>query len=658
MFRLRKGTTLLIRSENGQMAIFVALIFQILFVLFAMIINVGLIVHDKINLQNSVDLAAFYGAQKQAEILNAIAHSNYQIRQAWKLLAWRVRVLGDLGNKENPNKGSGPTAIVNEAYINRLPVVCINHQFWSHVTGDDWCYKEAKNFHVTKLEPTKMTDFISPLAPVNAAIYIVTKNLANTFQHICEDLGPTNYGMAIRWIAGYRAQVAKSKERIRNLADQLKSEGGFTDIYGDSVVDGIRKTLEYNLTNANLESLGKGVSIYNSLGGRPVEDWLVPIPAFPDFHYADFSSDCKGSLRQVMKDSRPPTCGSKCDWMDGIKQVRSIEDPYQPVLGYEKNPWTMAYVGVRAFAKPTKPFLPFGKPITLTAVGFAKPFGGRIGPWMFNQWQPRATKSAGSFQNQIDKTLPEPPVGGVFNPAAAERSVPNYARFPGDTLGLSSFKSLAAMGAKLKLYVGKRIPYLSYVYIPNYDGDNLAQIHPDEQSLTEPSAIWAGTPVPWIRQFEMAAMAPDLFDITYYSIDPNYAYNFLRDGEILPYKQFNYDLGFLEAKPKQTGIKDQLIAINQFTDNGNNYFLVKEPRHLLTGWTSSEEAFKYPVGPDLFGTCGAFSKGPFPSGCASGGRVGYSVKVVSRDYLLSDEHEIGGIGVGSSQINNPPPENF
>ena len=37
------------------MAIFVALIFQVLFVLFAMAINVALIVHDKINLQNSVD---------------------------------------------------------------------------------------------------------------------------------------------------------------------------------------------------------------------------------------------------------------------------------------------------------------------------------------------------------------------------------------------------------------------------------------------------------------------------------------------------------------------------------------------------------------------------------------------------------------------------
>ena len=66
-------------NSRGQAAIFVALIFNVLFVFFAMAINVGLVVHDKINLQNSADLAAYYAASKQAEMLNVIAHQNYQI---------------------------------------------------------------------------------------------------------------------------------------------------------------------------------------------------------------------------------------------------------------------------------------------------------------------------------------------------------------------------------------------------------------------------------------------------------------------------------------------------------------------------------------------------------------------------------------------------
>ncbi|MBY0383872.1 Tad domain-containing protein, partial [bacterium] len=72
----------ILKNQNGQMALFLVLIFQVLFVFFAMSINVGLVVFDKINLQNSTDIAAYYAAQKQSEMLNQIAHINYQLRQA------------------------------------------------------------------------------------------------------------------------------------------------------------------------------------------------------------------------------------------------------------------------------------------------------------------------------------------------------------------------------------------------------------------------------------------------------------------------------------------------------------------------------------------------------------------------------------------------
>src|SRR3954465_9882805 len=97
------------KNELGQMSIFLALMFQVLFVFFAMVINVGLLVHDKINLQNAVDLGAYYAAQRQAEIMNEIGHVNYQIRQDWKLLAWRYRVLGTLGRQGRTNPPSEGT---------------------------------------------------------------------------------------------------------------------------------------------------------------------------------------------------------------------------------------------------------------------------------------------------------------------------------------------------------------------------------------------------------------------------------------------------------------------------------------------------------------------------------------------------------------------
>ncbi len=94
------------RNQRGHMAIFVALIFQILFFFFAMAINVALVVHDKINVQNATDLAAYYAAQRQAEMLNVIAHTNYQIRQSWKLLNWRYYVLGTMGMQKSKQGAS------------------------------------------------------------------------------------------------------------------------------------------------------------------------------------------------------------------------------------------------------------------------------------------------------------------------------------------------------------------------------------------------------------------------------------------------------------------------------------------------------------------------------------------------------------------------
>ncbi len=137
------------KNQKGQVAIFVALIFQIVFVFFALLINVGFLVHHKINLQQSTDLAAYYGAMKQAEMLNAVSHINFQIRQNWKLLTWRYRVLGTFGfqkdkepnqnypfesgsnggfayNAENGSTCPGPGQVAGKG-IQDIPFFCIGH---------------------------------------------------------------------------------------------------------------------------------------------------------------------------------------------------------------------------------------------------------------------------------------------------------------------------------------------------------------------------------------------------------------------------------------------------------------------------------------------------------------------------------------------------
>ena len=63
----------------------------------AFIINVGLFVKAKINLQNATDAAAFSGAATQARQLTNIAYANWELRNTYKEWMFKYYVLGQLG---------------------------------------------------------------------------------------------------------------------------------------------------------------------------------------------------------------------------------------------------------------------------------------------------------------------------------------------------------------------------------------------------------------------------------------------------------------------------------------------------------------------------------------------------------------------------------
>lgn len=66
-------------------------------VMLAFIINIGLFVKAKINLQNSVDAAAYAGAAVQARQLTNIAYANWELRNTYKEWMFKYYVLGQLG---------------------------------------------------------------------------------------------------------------------------------------------------------------------------------------------------------------------------------------------------------------------------------------------------------------------------------------------------------------------------------------------------------------------------------------------------------------------------------------------------------------------------------------------------------------------------------
>src|SRR3989339_1626629 len=84
----------LINHSKGQLSIFLGMSLIILMTLLAFIINVGLFVKAKINLQNAVDAEAWAGASVQAKQLTNIAYLNWEMRNVYKEWMFKYYVLG------------------------------------------------------------------------------------------------------------------------------------------------------------------------------------------------------------------------------------------------------------------------------------------------------------------------------------------------------------------------------------------------------------------------------------------------------------------------------------------------------------------------------------------------------------------------------------
>ena len=178
------------------------------------------------------------------------------------------------------------------------------------------------------------------------------------------------------------------------------------------------------------------------------------------------------------------------------------------------------------------------------------------------------------------------------------------------------------------------------------------------------------------RNAEIAAISPDLFDATYYSIDPTYFLNF-QQRHLNHQANYNLqpifgvqslpisDLGSRSTSPtlKSYDVESQ---INTALTAGFDpkvlpalYYPLRSWMHLLTSW-APKLAVTYDFPDNRFAQCTnpADPRVPIPGKCWVGGRSGYSVRLVSREDLLIDDWQVGGDGEGAGGILNKPPLTF
>lgn len=671
---MSKFFQVILRNQRGQAAIFVALMFNVLFVFFAMAINVALVVHDKINLQNSVDLASYYAAMKQAEMLNVIAHENYMIRQSYKLLAWRYRVLGTMGlyrsavhpvwSGESTEAPFGPA---------ERPSLCITYKpTWKEVPdGENLC--NETNLRIPPLPEVKV---IAGFLGINEGIAALSRQLRAQFDQQCQKHGAYNWWFAMSILHAFRIDQRNRKLVIRALAENLSKsdgDGDFMDLDGNSVLAGARETFRKNLTYANKESFEGGggeFRMFNSLGGVSRDQWLPEIKIIPTLIYTDVNNEpgCNASpqplqnlperpgARDILSQAFPQGLGATPLFQWRTDSFLTDSD-YQFTIGVEKNPWYMPYVGIRVKTNPRQIFFPFGSGVEMVARSFAKPFGGRIGPWYQSKWDKGAPSSDGTLVDGL--MAPRVAAGGVMNSPDDPRRLPNYSRFPGDTLGVTSKLALNAING-----MGGLVS--SYDYYKNIKEDMSEGGANDILAFDGGGGSSSG---PDIRNNEIAAIAPDLFDITYYSVEANFAGNYL--GKLQANKSrlgipndvpIRSDIGHNGTAIPTYSIQEQMaLAQQKSSQRSEAFYFVREKAHLLTSWLPGPGAFNYEISESMqnFGKCGLPDDGlkfRNPGSCvAAGGRVGYSVKLVGRDALLSNQHKIGGNEAAADSISNPPP---
>ncbi len=706
------------RNQRGQVALFVALIFQVLFVFFAMVINIGLLVHHKINLQNSTDLAAYYGAMKQAEMMNAVGHINYQIRQAYKLMMFRYHQIGAAGEEnKHPFKFVEPKSFrkTDDAIIDFEPSFCIAYQPVNMVNkNESYCRNLASKEVVINLPGDPNLKVVGAFFFLNLAYAMssLSKTIISQAQSGCKRIAQLNWVQLARFINIYKMDLRNRKQTLLRVANAVSTEQPL-DLDGKSIHLGTFKTFIKNLTYQNKESLRKSYkddgtgtntaqTSFNFINGLSqngcgskgdsleTPGWLSDVNIFPLFRFLDAQCGGDSAVKfmshyinldpddpEVLKGNITP------EYAQEIKTLKELvgEDPGYGVqerlskssLGYEKNPWCMAYVGVSATTTPMIPFSPFGS-VKIEAKSFAKPFGGRIGPWYASSWPAGAAKSQGEPTDSLAAMRVD--LGNVSinrnDPYMKEWVHNSHSRYAGDQFGARSALTMGQYGRALHTLTSIDLSWWAHPFDAK---DKLGFKGTSNDPLAWDTKL---DKAPEMREIEIAAIAPDQFDNTYYSIDPDFHNNYLQrlkagyeSGVDFP---FRGDLGAREGAPEvkyqKYSIRDQVAtAINNKAGieiREKLTYTLADPFAVLSAW-QSKSPDEHVMDSSRFAKCestsGSIVSADAPpekmtsGSCVVGGRTGYSVKLVDSGFLRSGDLELGGEGVRGG-LRNPPPDDF
>lgn len=430
-------------SERGQISIFFASSLIVLISIIAFVINIGLFVKAKINLQNAVDAGAYAGAAVQARMLNRIGYMNWEMRNVYKEWMFKYYVLGNLNIKDvdDPSGASDNIQFTMESDPNlpagmggddiyNFPSVCI------HYAGvpTNVCKKYAIP-GIPRFEPTSL---VGVDETTSTFIDAIVKEKSSD----CSKRTQLNFNVTNMWaynlITGNAdtnatfadaPQIASNRPgawpravelamRTRSLEYAMNrppiSEGICSDPgegspgcrsvqeigdekhYGNerptkafwsayrNIGNEYDTDLKATFTLTELSPFGDTTFPQNSLstllmGAKATERKFYLDLKLQIVNYATFFTGL------IARDDRYDS-GGQIIKSEGACDVSKIAIPVPGYpLGFYKNPDFVTYYAVKGEGRFQGLFNPFSQPIKLTAYAAAKPMGGRVGPALFRQ---------------------------------------------------------------------------------------------------------------------------------------------------------------------------------------------------------------------------------------------------------------------------------
>lgn len=391
---------------------------------FSFVVNTGMLVNAKINLQNAADLAAYAGAAVQARQLTDISYLNYEMRRQYKKFLFRYYVVGNMAQQTHPRTGGSGVRQWkpqnNSPVTHGVPAVCVVFN-----SGDNYC-------QIAELPPIPIpAQGAGPPDAIMTALSNQLKEIEKLRKGGCVGIGQTNMMLLYFWLMNTDLDLEQITQELQTANDPaysarlralrtLASGLGLIpkEILLRKRIDTLNRYVNFapqtGLDASKLNALQGGtdwaakerpiqafLSAYHTLGnntfpsGDIVMDEILPVGAMGadllklDNILAEFDAFAVDMGIEV-PGGRPACEPNAADTASNIDSTGGSckhcltpmtfrADTFAPVVGVAKDPAVMTYYAVRLTAKAKVLFSPFGD-MTMKAYAAAQPFGSRIGP--------------------------------------------------------------------------------------------------------------------------------------------------------------------------------------------------------------------------------------------------------------------------------------